>query len=76
MTLQDLLNSLTNPDHIDTAKALNLEIEFCTIDRHNLSLLSVYEDNGKIIIDIGTHKDNEKRNRVFNERKNHAKNIC
>ena len=69
MTLQKLLNILANPDHIDTAKALNLEIEFCTIDKHNLSLLSVYEDNRKIIIDIGTYKDNEKRNKVFNERR-------
>lgn len=69
MTLQDLLNILANPDHIDTNKALNLEIEFCTIDKHNLSLLSVYEDNGKIIIDIGTHKDNERRNKILNERR-------
>ena len=65
MTLRELLRHLTNPDHISTNKALGLEVEFCTIDKSNLSLLSVYEDEGKIIIDIGTNKDSNKRNEML-----------
>ena len=63
MLLRELLDSLANPDHISTDKALGLEVEFCTISRPNLSLLSVYEDDGKIVIDIGTSEDSNERNK-------------
>lgn len=65
MLLRELLDSLTNPDHISADKALDLEVEFCTIYRTNLSLLSAYEDDGKIIIDIGTNEDNDKKNEML-----------
>lgn len=65
MILRELLKHLTNPDHIRANKALGLEVEFCTIDKSNLSLLSVYEDEGKIVIDIGTDKDSDKRNEIL-----------
>ena len=65
MLLRELLDSLTNPDHISADKAMDLEVEFCTIAKSNLSLLSVYEDEGKIIIDIGTNKDSDKRNEIL-----------
>lgn len=44
MTLRELLANLATPDHISADKALDLEVEFCTIAKSNLSLLSVYED--------------------------------
>lgn len=63
MTLRELLADLTNPDHISADKALDLEVEFCTRGRTNLSLLSVYEDDKKIVIDIGTSEDSNERNK-------------
>lgn len=62
VTLLELIQKLIKPESADVVKALDLEVEFRTIrksklfsatDKANLSLLSVYEDEGKIIIEIG-----------------------
>lgn len=62
MTLLELTNKLITPKNVDAAKALDFKVEFRTIkrsklfntiDKSNLSLLSVYEEEGKIVIEIG-----------------------
>ncbi len=65
MTLRDLLNDLAKPDHITSDEALDLEVEFCTIDRCGLGLLSVHESDGRVFIDIGTTQDIGIRNNVL-----------
>lgn len=58
MNLKELIQAISTPCHIDKDKAMDREIEFCTIDGGGMSLLSVYEgDDGKIYIDIGTSED-------------------
>lgn len=55
MTLRELLENISEPCHIDKEKALDLEVEFWTIDGGGMSLLSVYanDEETKILIDIG-----------------------
>lgn len=43
----------------------NKTTEFCTIDRCKLLFLSIYEEENKIIIDIGTDKDSDDRNKCL-----------
>ena len=43
----------------------NKTIEFCTIDRCKLLFLSIYSEKGKIIIDVGTDKDSDDRNKCI-----------
>lgn len=38
---------------VDYEEAKDMEIVFCTANRESLLLLSVYEHEGSIIIDIG-----------------------
>ncbi len=65
MTLREIIECLKTPDHINHSEALEMEVEFNTISNSNLELISVYEYNGKIIIDIGTDDDVKKRNDSF-----------
>jgi len=63
MTFGEMLKAISEPDDIEKSKAMNMDVEFCTINRHGLSLLSVYESGGKICIDIGTSEDCEQHNK-------------
>jgi hypothetical protein len=61
MTLQEIMETIASLDgEIDVGDAMDMEVEFNTKDNEGLSLLSVYEDKGKIILNIG-EKLNEKR---------------
>lgn len=62
MTLSDLILALSEIDDVDTAEVLGMEVEFCTINRDGLDLLSVYEHEGKILIDVGTMDDSDAHN--------------
>ena len=37
----------------------DMEIEFCTLNRGGLEVLSAYEHDGRILVDIGTDEDDE-----------------
>lgn len=39
-----------------------MDVEFCTLQSDQNTLLSIYEEDGKVIFDIGTKKDNDIRN--------------
>lgn len=54
MTLEELIEVLKTPDHVDPEDVLKMEVKFMTeYDGEELELLSVYEHNGQIFIDIG-----------------------
>ena len=54
MRLKEVLKALKDPDHVDEDEdVLNMQVEFNTINRANLILLSVYVYEGKIIVDVG-----------------------
>lgn len=36
-----------------------MDVEFCTLQSDQNTLLSIYEEDGKVIFDIGTKKDND-----------------
>ena len=60
MTLAQLIKALNKS--INEGIPAEKEIEFCIIDRFGLSLLSIYERNDEVFIDIGTSEDSEKCN--------------
>ena len=45
--------------------ALEMEIEFNTINRGGLELLSIFESEGKVSIDVGTEEDNDENNEMM-----------
>ena len=59
MKLREIISAISTPDGlgVDYEKVLDMEVEFDTASRHGLTLLSVYEYGGKILIDIGTAED-------------------
>jgi len=58
-TLKEIVKAISNVDGMNNKDAMEMEVEFNTLDRDGLSLLSVYEYGGKIIIDVGTTADDE-----------------
>lgn len=60
MNLRKIINAVSTPDGVDNEAALDMEVEFCTLGRDGLTLLSAYEHDGKILVDIGTSEDDEK----------------
>lgn len=62
MNLREVISAMYGPDDIDAEAALDLEVEFCTVDRGGMKLLSVYANDEKtvIFIDIGTDSIEEK----------------
>ena len=64
MKLKDVIGAFTTPDgcgDMSAPEMLEMDVEFCTLGRDNLSLLSVYENEGKIVVDIGTEEDDDTR---------------
>lgn len=56
MKLKEVIINLCAPDHIDPDEVdvMECEVLFCTFDRGDMKLLSVYMCEGnKIIVDIG-----------------------
>ena len=55
MTVRDIIEALKTPEPFegDMDKLLDMEVEFCTEGEQRLELLSVYDDDGKVIVDIG-----------------------
>jgi len=64
MQLKDVIKCLKTPHGMTYKEAMDMEVEFNTINRLGLQLLSVFEDDGKIIVDIGTKKDDEDRRQI------------
>ena len=56
MTVKELIKELRAADP-------KKEVRFCTIDRFDLELLSVYEEDGIVIIDVGTEEDSDEHNK-------------
>ena len=64
MTIRDLQQDLLFNDESHRENYLDMEVEFHTI-YEKVELLSIYENEGKIIIDIGTVEDVEERNSLL-----------
>ena len=54
MKLKEIISVILTPDGVDSKDALDMEVEFDTIGKYGLTLLSSYEDKDKILIDIGS----------------------
>jgi len=67
MTYKKLIESLQEDLNEETA---DLAVEFVTINRGGMHLLSVIpdDDDGSIRIDIGTEEDNDENNRTLTDR--------
>lgn len=64
MKLKDLIELLSSVDvGGESNNGMNMDVEFNTIDRFDLSLTSAHSRKGKIIIDLG-------RDTSLDERKN------
>lgn len=64
MKLKDVVEAMKTPDDVDYKEASEMEVEFCSISKDNMNLLSVYEHEDKIIIEIGTDEDNEEHTKA------------
>ena len=60
MKLRDAIEALSTPDHLvdeDIEEAMDMEVFFMTGVGVELELLSVYEHEGAIYVDIGDAQD-------------------
>jgi len=58
MTLTELLEALSDPCLVDEGvDVMEMQVQFLTKNRSNLTLLSVYVSNGQVCIDIGDDDD-------------------
>ena len=58
-TLKEIIEAISDIEGVDKKDVMGLAVEFGTISKGGMSLLSAYEYDGKIIVDIGTAEDDE-----------------
>jgi hypothetical protein len=59
MTLYEIMEAigaLDNEEGMEAKEAMNMDVEFFTKDSEAMTLLSVYEYKGKIILNVGTER--------------------
>lgn len=57
MTYGEMLAAIERPDLVEKELALDMDVEFWTLDQGRFTLLSVYAHDGKIYIDLGIEED-------------------